>query len=392
MRGYPIACLLAGLAFTFTTSAAAQTPPAAAPQPATAAPTTSGGTPPAFNTARTPTSPAFTLFGLEPASVERPANPADLAIAFVTQAKDAADVPEDFAIEFSPFWLVNQPFLSWSADKTRTPWQSLQRTASFSVATGQIGTDEAPVTGLAIGGRASILSGELSAESEAQIQRLETQLTAQATMLNVLMGPALEKLRERFNAKEITVEQLIEEMAKIQALAIKSKLHTESAEYKAVIKTMEKFATVRDGWFLEVAGAAGWRYPQAVWDQGTFDRWALWVTPSYVAKSSSVVGVFRYLSKDADAGTEEGVLDVGVRGILFRDRYALSVEYLRRSFEADELEAGHRFVGIAEFAVSDGAWLVATFGRDRDPGREDSLVARLGLSFSFTKERHVAPQ
>jgi hypothetical protein len=381
---------LAVLAVVLPMPATAQTQPTGGGQPATA--TTAPVEPPAFNTARTPTSPAFTLFGLEPASVERPANPADLAISFATQAKDAAGVPEDFAIEFSPFWLVSRPFLSWSADKARSPWQSLQRTASFSIGTGQIGTDEAPVTGLAIGGRASILSGELSDELEAQIKRLETQLTNQATMLNALMAPALERLRERFNAREITVEQLAEETAKIQALAVKSKLHTESAEYKAVVKTMEKFATVRDGWFLEVAGAAGWRYPEAVWKEGSFDRWALWVTPSYVAKQSSVVGVFRYLSKDVSAGTEDGVLDVGVRGILFRDRYALSVEYMRRSFEDDALEAGHRFVGIAEYAVRDGTWLVATFGRDRDTAQENSLVARLGLSFSFAKERHVAPQ
>ena len=40
----------------------------------------SGGDVPAYNTIRTPASPAFVLLGMEPSSVERPNTPADLAL------------------------------------------------------------------------------------------------------------------------------------------------------------------------------------------------------------------------------------------------------------------------------------------------------------------------
>ena len=152
---------------------------------------------------------------------------------------------------------------------------------------------------------------------------------------------------------------------------------------------MQTLATVRDGLFLEIAGAAGWRFPDAVWSRGQFDRWGIWVTPSYVGRTATVIGVLRYVSEDADAGTTEGLVDYGFRGVHFRERYAMSVEYVRRSFRDSRLTGGNRLVGIAEYAVTDSLWLVTSFGRDYDAGREGSLVARVGASFGFRRERYL---
>jgi hypothetical protein len=77
--------------------------------------------------------------------------------------------------------------------------------------------------------------------------------------------------------------------------------------------------------------------------------------------------------------------------VQFRDKYALSVEYMRRSFRASNLEDGHRLVGIAEYAVTDTAWLVVSFGRDHNTKRDGSLIAQLGLSFNFKDDRVVKP-
>jgi hypothetical protein len=346
---------------------------------------------PAFNTARTPTSPAFTLFGFEPSAVERPANPSALAFAFLSKAGDLTTVPQDFALDASPFWLVKQPMLQWRDDIKRNVGDSLARTASVSVATGEIGTKNAAVRGLAFGGRADILSGTLSKETQAQIERLETLLQAEAAFGLRMMAAQLVVLSDKLRAGEITREQHTEMMRVLQEAMLKSKDYRDSAERKAVEKLMERFATVRDGFFLEVAGAAGWRYPSAIWSQGKFDRWGLWATPSFVGKSGSIVGVLRYLSEDAAAGTDERVLDYGVRGVHFRDRYAVSLEYVRRAFKAENLKDGQRFVGIAEYAVTDTTWFVVSVGRDHDTKREGSLIARLGLTVTFNEERFLKP-
>jgi hypothetical protein len=350
--------------------------------------TTSAG-PPAFNAARTPTSPAFTVMGLEPTSVERPSNPADLALAFLSQVEDPTIVPADFALEVSPYWLVRRPRLTWSADATRTVRESLMRTAAFSIGTGEVGTRSAPVRALAVGVRTSVLSGRLSAESRRQIEELEKRLQAEATLGLRLMAAQLHELNQMLQAGEITKEQFTQLMATLQKATLQSPEYRESVERQAVEKLMQTFATVRDGFFLELAAAAVWRHPGAVWEQGQFDRWGVWATPSYTGRDAAVIGVFRYLSADADAGTAEGVLDFGVRGIHFRDRYGMSLEYVRRTFRAPDLASGYRLVANAEYAIADPIWLVVSFGRDHDTRREGSLIARIGLTISFRKERYL---
>jgi hypothetical protein len=346
---------------------------------------------PAFNTARTPTSPAFTLMGLEPSSVERPANPSDFSLGLLTKADNLATVPKNFAVESSPYWLFRHPDLQWRDDIDRTVWNSVARTSSFSVGTGDVGTAAAPVRALAFGGRASIFSGRLSQETQNQLTQLEQLLTAEAALGLQMMAAQLKVLTEMLLSGKITAEEHTKLMQALQVATIQSKAYQESAERQSVAKLMEKFATVREGFLLEVAGAAGWRFPRADWSQGDFDRWGLWATPSYIGKSASILGVVRYLSEDATAGTTEGVLDLGIRGTQFRDRYAVSLEYMRRRFSASNLEDGYRLVGIAEYAVTDGTWLVVSFGRDHNTNREGSFIAQLGLSFSFKEERILKP-
>lgn len=283
------------------------------------------------------------------------------------------------------------PDLRWEDDVEPTVWNSVARTSSFAFGTGDVGTAAAPVRALAFGGRASIVSGRLSQETQEELKRLEELLTAEAALGLQMMAAQLEELRKMPLSKEITAQEHTRLMQALQTATIQSKAYQDSAERRATETLMEKLATIREGFFLEVAGAAGWRFPRADWSQGDFDRWGFWATPSYIAKGTSVVGVFRYLSQDATAGTAEGVFDVGIRGVQFRDRYAVSLEYMRRSFRAPNLEDGHRVVGIGEYAVTDGIWLVVSVGRDQNTRREGSLVAQLGLSFSFKEERFLKP-
>ena len=378
MRPPALAChALVALVFAFGSDhAAAQA--AAQPEPL-----------PAFNTARTPTSPAFTLLGVEPAAVERPSNPADLAMAFGSHVSELSTVPEDFALEVSPFWLVGRPTLTWQSDQTRGLWQSFVRTASLSIATGEIGTKSASVRGLSVGGRTSLVSGQLSEESRAAITRLEGLLAAEAAVGARLMAAQLQELNRMLIEKTITVEEHQRRMAELERATSQSKEYRDSAEARAVQKLMQQFASVRNGWFVELAGAAGWHFPDAIWAAGDFGRWGLWLTPSFIGRTASLVGVLRYLSDDTVEPGKAGVFDAGIRAIHFQDRYALSVEYLKRSYDA-QTTGGHRLVGIAEYAVREDMWVVATFGRNHDSLREGSFLARLGLSFSFNNDRYVS--
>jgi hypothetical protein len=55
----------------------------------------------------------------------------------------------------------------------------------------------------------------------------------------------------------------------------------------------------------------------------------------------------------------------------------------------ETIRRSHRFVGIAEYRVSPATWIIASFGKDRQKtGTRETLVAQLGLAFSFSKDRY----
>ena len=117
---------------------------------------------------------------------------------------------------------------------------------------------------------------------------------------------------------------------------------------------------------------------------------AFWATPSYEAKPWTLLGVLRY-EDDARAADDDGV-DWGGRAIFSAENYAFSLEYVERvPIDATPaLSRSHRLVGIAEYRVTSGTWLVASFGKDRQKTSTPlgTLVAQLGLAFNFSKERY----
>src|SRR5712691_2914509 len=143
----------------------------------------SGDAGPAFNSWRTPVSPAFVILGIAPTVVERPNTPADLAFSVLNRSAAFTSLPRDIALEISPYWLIKHPTLTWQADTVRGLGSSIARTMTISFATAELGTTARPVTGLALGFRAAPFSGQLSRESIAQLKALGDRLTIETSVL-----------------------------------------------------------------------------------------------------------------------------------------------------------------------------------------------------------------
>ena len=341
---------------------------------------------PAFNTIRTPTSPAFTLLGVEPSAVERPNTPAGLAVSLLNAAGDLNSAPKDFALEVSPYWLVGHPRLTWENDARRSPAKSLLRTLSLSMATAEIGTEAAPVTGLSVGGRASLFSGKLTEDTKRALVDLQKSLGAESALALRMMATRLTALGVLLKTGKIDAAEHDRRMQDILDNTIHSDEYRQDPVVKAVEKQMENLAVNREGFVLELAGAASWSFANAVWTDRQFDRWGVWLTPSFQSARVSTVGVIRYQSKDSELDSH--ALDLGVRATRSADRYAFSVEYVNRSFPDSDNATRHRLIGIAEYRVAPQTWLCATFGRDHSNLHQGSLVARLGVSFNFSQDRY----
>src|SRR5262245_49784361 len=84
---------------------------------------------------KTPASPAFQLLGIAPTDVERPTTPRAFAVSLLsTLQKSDSVLPNGFAMEVAPYWLVPHNQLQFSTYINPSPAQSIRQTFSISVA------------------------------------------------------------------------------------------------------------------------------------------------------------------------------------------------------------------------------------------------------------------
>jgi hypothetical protein len=339
--------------------------------------------PPVLGSLRTPPSPAFTVVGIEPSAVERPTTPADAALSFLNTFRQSA-VPKEYAFEASPYWLVAQPDLSWRDDLTRSVGESIKRTLSLSIATAETGTSGSPVTAMGIGVRGLVSSGRMTQATEDALTELERTLSQTGDLFLRLVGEAgLDALDVRLRNGEIAEAAYEAEKARLTARVL------ESDDYRNAMARVEDIAAKREGFFLEVAAGLVWDFARGRWESREFRRRGIWATPSYEFGPWNVLGVLRYV--DDTATPNQDAIDWGGRTMYSTADYSLSLEFVERSpiDQTTTLRRSHRFVGIAEYRVSPATWVIASFGKDRrKTGTDETLVAQLGLAFSFSKDRY----
>jgi hypothetical protein len=366
-------------------------------------PAQAGDSLPAFNSVRTPVSPAFVLLGIAPTAVERPNTPADLAFSILNRTAALTGLPRDVALESSPYWLLKHPTLTWEQDSTRSITTSLLRTMTISVATADLGTDTRPVSGLAVGLRAAIASGRLSQETIAQLRGIERALTQESVLLSQLKEARRQELddalttnlrgaskadtarlvSQRDSAMGAFLRHLVDADGELDAETYRAAVDSTDALYAAL-------AVNRTGFVLEVAGGLVWAAPGDVVDSARVSRWGAWVTAGYQTPSWSFVAVNRFLTAVSD--TAQDALDVGLRLIHTERRWAVSAEAVFRAFTGSGGPPNqHRIAGIFDYAIGNGLWVTATVGRDFDPAASGSLLAQLGISFGLSGERVKTP-
>lgn len=364
-------------------------------------PAQAGDSLPAFNSVRTPVSPAFVLLGIAPTSVERPNTPADLALSILNRTAALTGLPKDVALEISPYWLVRHPKLTWQADTTRSPLTSLARTATISIATAELGTDASPVTGLAVAFRGTIASGRLSRETIDRLKQVEASLSGESAVIDRLIGPARAAADSLMRGERAEARARGDTAGARAAIArfnaTKEMLIAEaqmSPDYVAAVDSTEALldglAANRQGLVVEFATGVVWSAPGGAVDSARVSRWGAWVTAGYQSPSWSFVAVNRFLTAVSDSASD--VLDVGLRLIHTERRWAVSGEAVFRSFTGSGGPPNqHRIAGIFDYALRDGLWVTATVGRDFDPAASGSLLAQLGISFGLAGERVQKP-
>lgn len=115
-----------------------------------------------LNLPQVPSSPAFTILGIEPVSIERPATPTDLAVCILHSTNNLISLPKNFALEFTPRWFFDTDSITYERySKFFNPLYVFPQTFSVSMATYTDTTVSADsfTTSFSLGFRFSVFRG-----------------------------------------------------------------------------------------------------------------------------------------------------------------------------------------------------------------------------------------
>jgi hypothetical protein len=338
---------------------------------------------PEFNKLRTPTAPGFVLMGIAPTSVARPGAPSDLAVAVLSRTDNLSALPQNFALEVSPYWLFSHPELTLQQYKNPGLTESILHTASVSVATSSeaVSGSEDQTTSLAVGLRLSIYRGKASAKADQYqsqvvdiLQRL-SDAAADSAYASVSRDSTLIEDAEALERRWREIEDaLLADPTFMEPLA--------DAKHE-LIEALQN----RQGLTVELAGAGLWDFRNRSYEQREFTRWGIWLTPAMNFEGGSLVAVCRYVGDDTNPN--EDLVDIGVSAILVAKKYAFSFEGVARAFTDAECDDQHRLALTLDYEVGENRWLTVTFGRDFNVEGENSLLALANLSFGFGGRRQL---
>jgi hypothetical protein len=356
-----------------------------------------------------PTSPAFVLLGLAPASVDRPDSSKALIVNAFSDLAESDGLPQDYALEVTPFWMKSNRTLSFTEYQNpglAAIWQQLR----ISVATAPMrGADESADsigTKLAVGFNTKIFNGRPNPTMQASLERL----FAENTRL-LAADRELEGIEETLETRREELEGLTENAKRADLIAIIGEIEKTLTKKQAEIDGIEagimrrslevqSLDAERVGFFLTVAGGQVWDFADDDTRNASANRMGLWVTPAYrvlrcasCEASFDFIGVARML-KDPDI---DAMIDFGGR-LVWRvnTRFSTSFELLRRkapdTFGANEesIQDSNRTAALLEYRIQDDLILFGTFGQDFEKATgAKPLVTLLGMNFGFGQKAAV---
>jgi len=312
---------------------------------------------------RAPESPAFTVLGSSPSSINRPQSARAFAATLINSSASNSDGPlSDFAIEATPYWWTDRD-LTYEEYSSPTTLQSVLQTTSFSLASQRREEDGMSSSTLAAGLRTQLLGGDLPSRGQRLAASIRTKSEELARTVNSLRDAnTSDSERARLQAEE---EEL------------KSSIERDRLELKSLDPV---------GWSLELAAGGAARVPESGEEETDWLRHSAWLTAAYRPDDSQFdfAAVARFSNDDADGN----LVDTGVRALWTPDsrRLRLSCEYLYRW--ADEGNDTRRYGGVVEYQVNNEYSLVASFGSNFDSELEGGgSIALLGVRLALGSGR-----
>jgi hypothetical protein len=369
---------------------------------------------------KTPASPAFQLLGIAPTDVERPTTPRAFAVSLLSALQQGNNVlPNGFAMEVAPYWLVPHDRLEFSTYLDPGIAQSIRQTFTVSLAGSKItsGTDAAQ-NGLdvGVGFRVSPVPGNSTADVQDLQAAIRLSLT-QASVVDALLdqvgipkrtmpedlAKTIAQLRsashpglkdEQVDAMFDAITDAITEAlaASTDAAVVRNALlqlqSDGDAERKQAALDLQQANQTRSGFTVDVAGAVVTRTTSEPGATARVIREGLWVTSGYSAERVSLLGLVRFVGNSDVPGARSNLLDAGIRAIGTAGALNVSFEAIHRIDRSSVrvFDSTSKAVVNLEYKVSEDVSVTSTFGKDFGDtrlGLKGSTITLLGVSFGL---------
>ncbi len=372
-----------------------------------------------LNLLRTPSSPGFLLLDIESSTVPRPQTVTDLTVSLRQETSEFSELPRDFAMEFSPYWVVGgegADFNEMASGKTtcKSIWQSVQfsiatksRTDTLMSTTDSMTTFQS--TAIGAGFNASILRGRRTEEA---VQAVDTHKDA----LRVLEGVMSDDLA-RSKATDPGYQELVTDIALLAAeqetsdnpdsianlisahqnslekreAALKNLISANYADQlQALREQINNLPAGRIGWQLDLAGGLVYDLPGREFDNADFKTAGGWLTGGY-GWNGGIALLTARLMADENPGNQTA-FDIGA-GIVgdFSSKLSGSLEgaYRHVNYYNSENKDTWRLALRADYLVGKNKSLAVTFGRDFEGKTTGNLISLVQLVLGFGSTRSI---
>ncbi len=379
---------------------------------------------------RVPNSPAFTILGIAPTSIEEPTNPTDLLVSVRNATDNLQSFPSSYSLDFAPGWVFGGEKITYEEfanDKIRN---SIVQNSMISLATNSFkDKDSIEVTQFGIGFKISLKRGKI----DEQLNNLKEQKDTIYGVLNNLLKDRAkyieairsdsdilqqedEILKSLIENKEegntsITDEEIANQYKKIKAIednlfqnVMDSLQNKNEKELKQLNDIASRIKFERTGLKLDLAGGINWDFKNSKFESGEVAKYGVWLTGGNVwkAKKSSVslLGTTRLLFSpnetfelESQTLVEDNLrLDFGAR-LIYRtldSNFSISAESLYRTVLNNEnIEDTHKISFNLDYHVGNNKNLTLSIGRNFDGNFEQdgNLIALLNFVSGFGSKR-----
>nr|WP_299382250.1 hypothetical protein [Allomuricauda sp.] len=387
---------------------------------------------------RSPSSPAFTVLGLQTTDIERPTNPTDLAVSLRTSSENFTAFPNSYSLEFAPGWVFGGNNITYDDfDSDDIVDNLIQNTVlSFAINTKEE-NDSISTTQVALGVKFSLLRGCIDSEyglkrdnrikldnslnkildflaksneeAEEEAKNDEAYLRLEGQIASLVDSIRQETDDTEKEILKIELRALQQQKSNFVAKYISEKLaesETMEQERKELQELAEQVKFEREGFKLDLSLAASWNFEQQNINNGKLFNYGGWLTGAYDLNPDSkktnlsILGTARMLLSPDEEYTVNATMmtddllrfDVGGRVILgaLERKLSISAEGLYRTvLNNDNIDDTHRLVFNLEYEVSKNRLLTLSLGRDFDGNfnSDGNLIAFLNLVVGIGSKR-----